>query len=366
MSKKQPKMSRSISNFIENIPKTTRRYELLIEMELTPPTLLLQAEALERRIPETHQRMSDIKAKIRILKLGYNGEKTMKYYLEQIPEYKYHIFFGLRIPIANTFFQIDALLLSKNLIFILDAKNHSGTLRFERNQLIHEYKDNRDVYENPVAQVNRHKISLRNLFDKYKIPSIPIENLVAVCKPSTEIIISHGYSEAEQKVIKAYDLLTRIDELEEKYSEKKINQRTIRQVINLLLSQHTPQKINILNMFQITEDELITGVQCPKCLYIPMDYKRAKWICPECLLFSTDAHLNNINDYFLLIKPSFSNPEIRKFLHLPSSRSTTSFLPKQNLPYTGTKRGRIYHQPNSFPLSTNYVSLHNTNTIKNK
>lgn len=321
----------------------------MFEKELTPPTFLLQAEALERRLPETHPRIPDIKSKIRILRSGYNGEKTMKYYLEQIPEHKYHIFHDLRLPTGNTFFQIDALLLSQKLILIFDAKNHSGTLQFEKNQLIQEFAENREVYENPVAQVNRHRVSLKNLFDKNKIPSIPIENLVTVCKPSTEIIINPGYKEAEEKVIRAYDLLNRINELEESYSEKKINQKSMRQVVNLLLSQHTPQKIDILNLYQISEDELTTGVQCPRCSHIPMDYKRAKWVCPECLLFSKDAFLNGINDYFLLIKPSFTNPEIRKFLHMPSSRTTTSRLPTLHLPYTGTKRGRTYHRPQSFP-----------------
>ncbi|MCL6570356.1 MAG: NERD domain-containing protein [Bacillus sp. (in: Bacteria)] len=77
--------------------------------------------------------MPDIKAKIRIIRSGYNGEKTIKYYLEKIPEQKYHIFYGLRLPIGNTFFQIDVLLLSPKLILILDAKNNLGTLRFEKN-----------------------------------------------------------------------------------------------------------------------------------------------------------------------------------------------------------------------------------------
>ncbi|WHY88966.1 nuclease-related domain-containing protein [Neobacillus novalis] len=318
-------------------------------MELTPPTLLLQAEALERRITETHRSMRDIKLKIRILRSGYNGEKTLKYYLEQIPEHKYHIFHGLRLPTGNAFFQIDALLLSRKIILILDAKNHSGILRFEKNQLIHEYAGNREIYENPVAQVNRHKIQLRNLFEKNNIPFIPIENLVTVCKPSTEIIISTGYKEADQKVIKAFDLLNRIEELEERYSEKKISQKSVTKVINLLLSQHTPQRIDILKMFQIAKEEKITGVQCPRCLYIPMDYKRAKWICPKCFLFSTEAFINGINDYFLLNKPTFSNREIREFLHLPNSRTTTAFLHKLNYPYSGSQKGRIYHHPNAFP-----------------
>jgi hypothetical protein len=332
-------------------------------MELTPPTFLLQAEALERRIPENHRKMQDIKSKIRALRSGYNGEKTVKYYLEQIPEHKYHIFYGLRLPTGNTFFQIDTLLLSQKLIITIDAKNHSGKVRFEKNQMIHEYGDSREVYENPVAQVNRHKILLKQLFIKNKLPLIHIENLVSVCKPSTEIIIDPGYKEAEQKVIRAYDLLKKVDEFEEANTDKKLNQRAINQLINFLITQHTPQKIDILNYFQIQEDEIGTGVQCPRCFYIPMDYKRSKWICPECLLFSEVAHLNGINDYFLLIKPTFSNPEIRTFLHLPSSRSTTSFLPKLNFPYSGTKRGRIYHQP-LFPFLTNHLFPPNNKQYK--
>jgi len=326
----------------------------LIELELTPPTFLLQAEALERRLVENQRRMQDIRSKIRILRSGYNGEKTIKYYLDQLPEDKYHIFYGLRLPMGNAFFQIDALLLSQNLILIFDAKNHSGTLRFDKNQLIHEYADNRDVFENPVARINRHKILLKQLLDYHKVPPIPIENFITVCKPSTEIIINPGYNEAEYKVIRAYDLLKKVDELEETYTEKKLKQKAINHLINLLITQHTPQKIDILNYFQITEDELITGVHCPRCFYIPTEYKRSKWICPECLLFSKDAYLFGINDYFLLIKPTFSNPELRHFLHMPSSRTTTSFLPKLNFPHTGTKRGRIYHQP-TFPLITNNV-----------
>ncbi len=321
----------------------------MVEKELTPPTYLLQAEALERRIPPTHCKVPDIQSKIRIFKSGYNGEKTLKYFLDQIPEHKYHIFYGLRLPIRNTFFQIDALLLSQNLILISDAKNHSGTLRFDKNQMIHEYGGTREVYENPVAQVNRHKISLRYLFDENKIPLIPIENLVSVCKPATEIIISPGYKEAEQKVIKAYDLLHRINMLEERHSEKKINPKTMDQIVNLLKTKHCPQRIDILNYFQIAEDELLTGVQCPRCSYIPMDNKRSKWLCSKCLSYSTDAFLNGINDYFLLVKPSFTNSELRKFLHIPTPRAIRTNLPKLNLLYTGIKRGRVYHQPTPFP-----------------
>ena len=183
---------------------------------------------------------------------------------------------------------------------------------------------------------------------------ISVEGLHTVTRLSTEIIINQGYAEAEKKVVRAYDLLTKVDELEEIHCVKKLNQKIINQVINLLIKLHSPLKIDILNYFQMTEVEIIPGVQCPRCLYMPMDYSRGQFLCPVCLLFSKEAFNNGINDYFLLIKPSFTNPEIRKFLQMPSPRTTASNISKQNLSYTGTKRGRIYHQP-TLPFLTNHV-----------
>lgn len=338
----------------------------MFDKNLGIPKILLQSEALEGRVPDNFLKLSDIKAKIRILRSGYNGEKVINHHIGQIPYQKYHIFHDIRLPIGTTFFQIDAILLSPNLILMLEGKNHSGTLRFEENQMIQEYLDTREIYENPISQVNRHKILLKYWLEKYHVSSIPIESFVVVTKSSTEIIIRPGYSEAEEKVCKANDLLTKIVSLEVNFKKEYLNPTEIEKVRELFLRNHTPQRIDILKMFGVDESDIIAGVRCPNCSFIPMNYNRKIWICPMCQFISKDAFLKAIDDYFLIKKTTITNADLRNFLLLPSSRSTTYLLSSLKLPYTGTSRDRVYHLPQSFPLYANHVFPNKTNTIKNK
>jgi Nuclease-related domain len=327
----------------------------LFAKDLEMPIPLEQAEALKSRISENHIMRPEIEGKIRVLRSGYNGEKTINYYLGLIPIKKYLIFHDLRLPVGETFFQIDALLLSSKSIIILDGKNHAGALIFEKNQMIQEFNETKEVYENPISQSLRHKILLKYLFEQYQIPPIPIEYFVVVCRVSTLIKISPGYREAEERVCRAYDLLKKIEEVEKLHNKECINSRTAEKVKKLFLTKHTPKRSDFLKIFGIHESEIYTGVHCPNCSFIPMNYKRKSWICPKCQFISHDAHLKAINDYFLLIKTSTTNKEILRFLHLPSPRSTRYLLSLIKLPYTGNKRARVYHQPQSFPLNANHV-----------
>ncbi|MEH7115541.1 nuclease-related domain-containing protein [Neobacillus niacini] len=144
----------------------------MFDKNISKPLPLLQAEALEGRLSIRHEKMPEIKNNIKILKSGYNGEKEINYQLGQIPQHKYHILHDLRLPIGETFFQIDALLLSPTIIINLDGKNHSGKITIEKNQMIQETMDTREIYENPVSQTNRHKLLLRNLIAENNLPPI--------------------------------------------------------------------------------------------------------------------------------------------------------------------------------------------------
>ncbi len=311
---------------------------------LTVPQILLEALALEGRLPWEHPLLPELKKLIRILKSGNNGEKTINYFLSLIPSHKYYIFHNLRLPAGNSYFQMDFLLLSSKLILILEGKNHSGKLLIEKNQMIHETGTNKEIYENPVSQANRHKILLTYLLRKYKIDSIPIEYCVVICKDSTEVSIAPGYKEAEERVCKANDLLKKIEDQEKIFKKDSVTPQTIKKIKDILLTNHTPPNIHIFEKTGIKKSEVLPGVQCPRCSFLPMDYKRRNWICPNCYFVSQDAYLKALQDYFLLINPYINNLEIRKFLRIPTSRSTTYFLSVINLPYTGTKRGRMYFE----------------------
>ncbi|MDN3017641.1 nuclease-related domain-containing protein [Paenibacillus sp. BSR1-1] len=321
----------------------------MFRKDLTVPIALLQVEAAERRIIENHIMMPEIKKKIKILRSGYNGEKTIKHYLEQIPDNKYHIFHGLRFPVGNTFFQIDALLLSPKIILMFEGKNHSGILRIGKNQMIHENGDIREVYENPVSQAIRHKILLKNLLESNHTPKVPIGFFIAVCRTSTEVIIESGYREAEEKICRAYDILHRIDLTEKYFKEEIFNKKQIEKVSQLLLTKHTPESSNILKQIGINKSDIRTGVQCPICFFIPMIYDRQKWTCPNCQCISKEAFLQAIYDYFLLIDPHITNQQLCWFLNLPTPRSASYLFSLLKFPYTGNSRDRIYHQPHPFP-----------------
>lgn len=237
---------------------------------------------------------------------------------------------------------MDYILLSPKSILLLDAKNHSGKLYLDQNQMIQEYNESREIYENPLSQIQRHKVLLRYWFEKFQIPPLPIEYQVVICKSSTEVIFSPDYKEAQEKLCKANNLLWKIENYEEKLNKQRINLQTFEKLRVLLLQEHTTLKSDILQMFQINKSEIISGVRCPNCSSIPMSYKRNSWFCSECNFLSRNVHLNAINDYLLIINSSITSQELRNFLHIPSSRAATYLLSLLKFPYTGTNRGRIY------------------------
>lgn len=212
----------------------------MFDKNLSVPIPLQQAEALERKISPDHEKILEVKTNIKILKSGYNGEKELNYQVGQIPQHKYHIFHDLRLPIGEVFFQIDVLLLSPNILINLDGKNHSGKITIEKNQMIQETVDKREIYENPVSQINRHKIFLRNWMEENNLPKIFIDNLVVFTRSSSEIIVTPGYKEAENKVCKSHDLLRKIEDLERYNKKIHMNEQDLFNASDLLLKKHTP------------------------------------------------------------------------------------------------------------------------------
>ncbi|WHY68060.1 nuclease-related domain-containing protein [Neobacillus sp. SuZ13] len=316
--------------------------------DLAVPLNLLKAEALEKRMPPNHPKLIDLRLFIKNLRSGYSGEMKIRYYLGQIPSKRFYIFHDLRLPYGDGYFQIDALLISPRGILMIDGKNHSGKLTIEKNQMIQDYMDKRIVYDNPIAQAHRHNLLLKYFLEKHKIPPMPIDSLVVISKSSTELCISPGYAIAEKKICRVGELLGKIEVFYNQHNKTLLDPKNIEKIKRLLLKSHTPLITDIMQKFSLQMLEIITGVQCPNCFRFPMSYNRKIWVCPHCHFISQDAHLVAIRDYFLLIDSSFTNMEIRTFLHLPSTRITTYFLSSLCFPYTGTTKGRVYHQPQNF------------------
>ncbi|TDK59175.1 NERD domain-containing protein [Bacillus salipaludis] len=321
---------------------------ILFEKDLIKPILLEQHEALERRIVKNHPSRVYVEEKLINLRSGYRGEKNLHYFLSLLPPKRYHIFHDIRLPHGDSYFQIDAFLLSEKFGLIIDSKNYSGSLVLERHQLTQEVNENKKVYSNPLSQVSRHKILLNYWFEKNQLPLVPLDHLVCFTNPKASLHISAGYIEAEKKVCKAENLLMKIGELDKYFKKECLDLKAMGKIKRQILVKNTPLKSDILLMYNIDISEIITGVQCPKCLYIPLHYKGRNWECPSCDSISKDAHLPAIYDFFLLIKPLITNAELCWFLQLPSPRAAAYLFSHLNFPHSGTNKGRIYHQPKSF------------------
>lgn len=74
-----------------------------------------------------------------------------------------------------------------------------------------------------------------------------------------------------------------------------------------------------------------------------------KDLAVSCLSIYLSRRLSKCSKRLLFVrKSSFTNLELRLFLHLPSSRVTTYTMSLLDFPYTGTTKSRVYHPPKDF------------------
>ncbi|WP_274856834.1 nuclease-related domain-containing protein [Bacillus methanolicus] len=316
----------------------------LIAKERTVPIKILMLEALLRRLSNDHPRRPEFEEELTRRWAGYRGELSLDYYLNFLPEDRYFIYHDLHLANGPLHFQMDTLILTANYALILEVKNFFGTINFEPtfNQFIRTVNDKEEGFPNPLAQVRRQRSQLLHWMNDHSLHNIPIEYLVVISNPSTIIKPLNGNSEMSRRILHSPNLLEKINDFEKIYSTGKLSSKDMRKLNRLLLKSHTPPETQT---FQIPKKELITGVQCPNCSLFSMERYKRNWHCPHCTHQSKDAHVQAIQDYFLLLSPTITNKEFREFLHLSSRHAASKMLSSMNLPFSGENKGRIYFRP---------------------
>lgn len=276
---------------------------------------------------------------------GFNGEKSLDFHLSLLSDSKYLIFHGLRLLYKKYYFQIDTLLLTSQFALILEVKNIAGELNFDKdfNQMIRKYKGLKERYKNPVSQARLQAMKLKKWLQEHHFNDLPILYLFVNSNDKTELVSSSN--SMNRNMCNSEFLFEKITEIERSYTKEIFNKKDLRKVKRLLLSSHAPENPDVLKIFDIAPNEIPTGVSCPMCHFLPMDYHYGKWHCPNCKEISKTAHNQAMNDYFHLIKPSITSSELRHFLHIQSPKVASKFLSTSNLLFTGKFKDRVYHQP---------------------
>lgn len=305
------------------------------------PIRLLQEEALLRRLPKEHPLLPKISGEVKRRKAGHRGEQNIDYYLSFLPENKYRIFRSLRL-IDKHFFQIDTLLLSPQLIFSIETKNIVGTLTFDKHseQLIRKYGEIEEGFSNPILQAERHVIQLRNWLHKHKFPTIPIEYLVTITQSQT--ILKSNHIDIFKKVIHTEQVISKIQSIDKLYQTDVIDEKMMRKISKTLIKEDTSASNDILQFWNISPVEITPGVECPFCHTFPMIRIHGAWCCPVCKEESKDAHIQAIQDYFLLLGETMTNKQCREFLMISSRRTAEQLLNSMNLTREGETKGIVY------------------------
>lgn len=316
----------------------------MIIKERKLPLSIQKMQALLRRLPPQHQKVPAIKEQLAKSISGYKGEKKIDYPLTFLPDKNYFILHDIRLKDKDHFFQIDTLILTKKYALIIETKNISGTLYFDPNfnQLIRT-KDGEDVaFPDPIIQVMRHELQLKQWFAANKLPSVPIASLVVIGHPQSVIRTSPENLAVFQKVIRPDFFPYKISQIDNSHNET-ISDKDIKKCIRLLLKQHTPADLLIKNQFKIEESDLIQGVICDQCNYFPLMRIHGQWFCSKCKHKSKDAHLAALKDYYLLLGTNINNRKLREFLRIQSADQATRILRSLNLRVIGKNKGKVYN-----------------------
>lgn len=312
--------------------------------------MLKKLTALNKRLPSHHPKkqyvMNDLTKKIAEKK----GEQAIQFPLGFLDEKDNDLFYSLRIPDKHGCFQMDALLVSKNFILILEVKNWYGTILFGTNNQVTRVGDNdkEEGFPNPISQLNLQKHRLKNWLRNKGIQNIPIYGFVVISFPSTIIKSTIESVAIPEVIVYCNQLLFEIQNMAENIRNEKISNHDKNKLTRLLLKEHTPLNKDIMESYLIKYDELIKGVICEKCSYAPMRRTRKKWLCTNCSNQSTDAHVAALETYRLLFKPLVKNRDIRFFPQLRSSYLTKTLLIESGYTYSGENSGRLYDLNKSF------------------
>lgn len=305
------------------------------------PIEVTKHEVLIGRLSKNHPVYFNVVANYKKRKAGYEGEKSIDFYLNLLPEKDYYIFHGLRLYYNGYYFQIDTLILTLRYALLLEVKNLKGDQEIDRD--FNQMKRNNKRVKNPVAQVKVQAIKFKNWLQKHHFYGLPVQYLFVNSNENASIKCEN--EESKRYMCNSEMLIDKITQYDQFYKKEKLDIKEMQKLNRLLLSKHTPKNLDILQTYNLTPKEIITGVKCPTCHTLAMIYKKGKWICSSCGHKSKTAHIEAINDYILLIKPSITNSELRRFLHIDSPDIAQKILHSLNLPSTGKFRDRVYHFP---------------------
>jgi hypothetical protein len=318
----------------------------MIAKPCVQPPCIEKYQILVRRLAENELVKFDMVTDYNNRLTGFLGEESvMNFHLEPISDLKFQIYHDLRLFQGKYYFQIDILILCAYFAMVLEVKNWAKDWHFDKvlHQTMVDKNGKMERTKNPVFQARLQAFKLREWLKQHNITGMPIQYLFVNSNEKSNIIIQDD-NKYKWNVCNSEYLLEKIDQINNDYKIELLDEKELRKINKLLLSNHTPENIDLLQKYHLTSNQILTGVHCPECNYLPMNYYAGTWKCPKCRFQSKTAFINTLHDYFHIINPSITNAEARRFLQINSPKMAHHYLTSMNLNSTGKFKYKIYHQ----------------------
>lgn len=296
-------------------------------------------ELLLRRLHVDHPLYEKVRKDIHAASAGDFGEEIILKEIEQLRlPYDIHIYHKLLLR-SESAFELDILLITPFGAIILEVKNIVGELAFQENpsQII-QRKENGEInkYPCPATQLNDYKYQLSQFFNDHNIP-IPIDG--AVIFASRKSFVSTSTNKA--KILYKNEIRPYLRKIQ--IQKQLLTAEEMERIRRIILKKNDPfTYFPLTKYFSINPNELIKGVQCPKCKFIGMKKIKHTWECPKCKRKDQTAYRGAISTYLLLYKDSITNKECRDFLKLNNRHEANRILTNSDLIKVGNTRSAFY------------------------
>jgi ribosomal protein L37AE/L43A len=239
---------------------------------------------------------------------------------------------------------MDTVIVSASFMCNLEVKNIAGTLFFDEanDQMIRTFDGKEEGFPNSLIQIRRQQKHLQNWLADHHFPCLPCYSFVIISNSST---IIKSTKSLKTHVIHSATIPFKFYLLENNNKEQILTKSSLKKLSKTLLKEHREDDCNILEQFNITREDMITGVQCQSCGYIPMNRSNGFWRCSSCKHKSKDAHIQTLDDYKYLFGKEISNQQLRSFLQISSRTSAAKLLRKLTYCHEGTTKNRVYFIP---------------------
>ncbi|MDQ0160502.1 nuclease-related domain-containing protein [Alkalibacillus salilacus] len=314
-------------------------------LPLQSPPELLQLEALTRRYRQRDEFYEKIENNYHREKAGYLGEKALQYYFNLLKHDSSFTLFDLRAKANTHYFQIDALLITRQFILIVESKHTKGVItQNNAKQMIQHVNGESKALQHPLHQAEIQRRQLENFLITHELNHLPI----FICSTFTHPEVILDMQDQPDNLFTHHYLLQHIYDLIESHSTPIISEQLARKIGLKLRHHHTPRNRHLADYYKLSERDFIRGVFCSECGAAGMKRIYANWECFKCHKQQNQAHIAALQDLIYLKQEIyFSNQQVRDWLNLESEHTCRRLL---NLfPKIGSYKGTKYNLSSLIP-----------------